>query len=127
MEGKKHLYFALGQLAYAVAKADGKIPKREKKKLYKIVTEELSKLDDENGDYSDMIFHILEKEKREFETTYNWAIQSMKLDSHYFSDKMKTQFVNIIRKVAKAFPSDSIKGHEIINRFNKDMTAIKPK
>ncbi len=123
MEGKQHLYYALGQLAYAVAKADGEIQHEEKEQLHKIVTAEVEH-HDIDFDYADIIFHILKKDKKDLETTYNWAIHSMKLGKHYFTDELKQQFVNIIKKVAQAFPPITVQEKEIIDRFRRDLAAI---
>ena len=123
MDAKQQLYYALGQLAYAVAKADGQIQKEEKDKLHKIVTEEVVKYD-LDSDIADIIFHILQKDKKEFETTYNWAIHSMKLVKHYLSDDMKIMFVDILRKVVQAFPPVTVGEKEIIDRFRGDLATL---
>ena len=123
MDAKQQLYYALGQLAYAVAKADGQIQKEEKELLHKIVTDEVEK-NSYDFDIADIIFHILQKDKKDFETTYNWAIHSMKLGKHHFSEEMKDQFLHIIKKVAKAFPPISMEESEIIDRFSRDLKTL---
>lgn len=120
---KQHLYYALGQLAYAVAKADGQIKKEEKEQLHKIVTDEVQK-NIYDFHIADIIFDILQKDKKDFETTYNWAIHSMKLGKHHFSEQMKDQFLHIIKKVVNAFPPTSMKEKEIIDRFSQDLKNL---
>ncbi len=60
MTGTERLYYALGQLAYAVAKADGKINGEERQKLHDIVVKE-SNCHNHNINVSEIIFHLLDK------------------------------------------------------------------
>lgn len=123
METKQHIYYALGRLAYAVARADDQIQKEEKKKLHDIIMEEVRK-HNIDFDYSEIISNILKKNKKVFETTYNWAIHSMKLGSQHFTSEMKQQFIDVIKMVIETFPPVIIKPEEVIERFKKDMEVI---
>ena len=62
MTPEQNLHNAIGQLAYAIAKADGAIQKEETKKFHAIVEAEL-RCKDYDFDVSDIIFQVLEKDK----------------------------------------------------------------
>jgi predicted metal-dependent RNase len=62
MEAKERLYYALGELAYAVAMADGQINYEERNKLHDIVVKEIE-AGNYNFDISGIIFQILQKEE----------------------------------------------------------------
>lgn len=124
MNGKQqHLYYTLGQLAYAFARTDGQLNKSEKEKLCKIFTDEVQK-SEVAFDLSDIIFRIVEKEKKDFESTYNWAILSFKLGRENISQEIKKQFLYIIKKVVETFPRGDNRQQEFIKRFEKDLAAI---
>jgi hypothetical protein len=65
MDAKQHLYYALGIMAYAVAKSDGEVQNEERQMIHKIVVEESGHEID--FDYAEIIFSILQKEKQEAE------------------------------------------------------------
>ena len=80
----QNLHLAIGELAYAIAKADGAIQKEERKKFHDIVAAEL-RCKDFDFDISDIIFQILEKDKySDANTSYEWAMKEIKLNSEHF-------------------------------------------
>ena len=97
MQGKENLYYALGEIAYAVAKADGCVQKEERQKIHDIVVKETA-CHNNNFDVSEIIFHILKKQDMDWETVYNWGIEQMKLYNHYLTDDMKLDFIAVIEK-----------------------------
>jgi uncharacterized tellurite resistance protein B-like protein len=124
MTPEQNLHNAIGELAYAIAKADGSIQKEEAKKFHDIVAAEL-RCKDYDFDVSDIIFQILEKDKFiSPETAYNWAMKEIKLNSHYLSPQMKETFIKVIEKVAKAYPPVSSEEQKIIDRFKSDIAPI---
>ena len=56
------LYFALGEIAYAIAKSDGEIQKEELTKLHTILEEELNKYPNEITT-TEIIFEILKRQR----------------------------------------------------------------
>ena len=56
----QNLHSAIGELTYAIARADGNIQKEERKKFHDIVAAEL-RCKDYDFDISDIIFQILDK------------------------------------------------------------------
>lgn len=124
MTPEQNLHNAIGELAYAIAKADGAIQKEEAKKFQDIVAAEL-RCKDYDFDVSDIIFQILQKDKFiSPETAYNWAIKEIKLNGHYLSPEMKETFIKVIEKVAKAFPPVTKEEQQIVDRFKTDIASI---
>ena len=119
----QNLHYAIGELAFAVANADGKVQKEERNKFHSIVEAEL-RCKDYDFDISDIIFQILDKDKQDTETTYRWAMDQIKLNSHYLSPVLKKTFLRVIEKVAKAFPSVTKDEAKLLERFKKDFEPI---
>lgn len=120
----ENLHYAIGELAYAVAHADGKVHKEEKKKFQNIVAAEL-RCKDYDFDVSDIIFRIMDNDKTDSETTYKWAMDQIRLNSHYLSPELKETFIKVMEKVAKAYPPVTASEQTIIDRFKKDIAGIK--
>ncbi len=121
MTSLESLHYAIGQLAYA--KVDGQIQKEERQKFHDIVVSELRGKSG-NFDVSEIIFHIMDKDKMDTETTYNWAIKEITLNSHYLSPKLKQSFITIMEKVAEAFPPITAEEQKILTRFKKDIEPL---
>lgn len=119
----ENLHMAIGQLAFAVAFADGKVQKSEREKFHNIVTDEL-KNKDYSFDVSDVVFQIMEKDKMDSNTVYEWALKEIKTNGNYLSPDLKTKFIAVMEKVAAAYPPVTSSESGIINRFKKDMEAI---
>ena len=119
----ENLHYAIGQLACAVAFADGKIQKEEWKKFHDIVVEELK--DKNYGfDVSDIVFQIMEKDRMDTNTLYDWAIKEIQTNSHYLSPELKLKFISVIEKVASAYPPVTYSESAIITKFKKDIETI---
>src|ERR1035437_6707493 len=120
----ENLHYAIGEMAYAVASADGKVQKEERKKFHDIVAAEL-RCKDYAFDISDIIFQIMDKDKTDSITSYEWAMDQLKLNSHYLSPKLKQTFINVMDKVAKSYPPVLTTEKNLIDRFKKDIAGIK--
>ena len=119
----ENLHYAIGQLAFAVAFTDGKIQKQESENFHKIVAEELSNKS-YDFDVSDIIFQVMEKDKMDSNTVYDWAIKEIKTNSHYLSPELKEKFIVVMEKIAGAFPPVTNEESDIINRFKRDIENI---
>lgn len=117
------LHYAIGELAYAVARADGSVQKEERKKFHDIVAAEL-RSKHAAFDVSDIIFQMMDKDKTDSATTYKWAMDEIKLNSHYLSPELKKTFICVMEKVAKAFPPVTVKEQDLISKFKKDIVMI---
>jgi uncharacterized tellurite resistance protein B-like protein len=124
MTPQENLHYAIGQLAYATACADGTIQKEERDKFQAIVAAEL-RGKDYDFEVSDIIFQILEKENYpDTETTYKWAMKEIKNNSRYMSPELKQTFIKIIEKVAKAYPPVTIAESNLLEKFKKDIEPL---
>jgi uncharacterized tellurite resistance protein B-like protein len=110
-------------LAYAVAMADGHVDLKEKQEFHDIVAAEL-RCHDYDFNISDIIFRIMDKDTTDSETTYNWAMKEIKLNSHYLSPHLKKTFIKVIEKIAKAYAPVTEEEKNILERFKKDIEPI---
>ncbi len=123
MTPAESLHYAIGQVAYAMANIDGAVQKEERKKFHEIVTGELHQAH-YAFDVSDIIFKILDKEKMDTETAYNWAIREIRLNSHYLDPQLKLTFLRVVEKIAKAFPPVTEEERGLLDRFRRDITPL---
>lgn len=124
MTPTENLHYAIGQMAYAIARADGQVQKEEREKFAKIVAAEL-RMHDQDFNVSDIIFKVIEDEKIVgSEEAYKWAMKQIQTNSHYLSPKLKETFIKVMEKVAKAYPPVTINEMEILERFKKDIAPI---
>jgi uncharacterized tellurite resistance protein B-like protein len=119
----QNLHSAIGELAYAIARADGQIQRQEAAKFLNIVVEEL---DNKHYDFdmAQIIFNIMRKEKIDTQTSYDWAMKEIRLNSHYLSPEMKKTFVMVMEKVAMACPPVTIDEMSLLERFKKDIKPL---
>jgi uncharacterized tellurite resistance protein B-like protein len=125
MEPLENLHYAIGELAYATAAADGKIDKKEREEFHNIVKAELRFCKDYGFDVSDIIFHILDKDKQmDVEEMYTSAMQTIKTNGHYMSPKLKATSIRVMEHMAKAFPPVTPSEGSLLERFKKDIAPI---
>jgi uncharacterized tellurite resistance protein B-like protein len=124
MTPTENLHYAIGQLAYAIAKADGQVQKQEREKFARIIAAEL-RMHDEDFNVSDIIFKIIEDEKIvSAKDAYEWAMAQIRTNSHYLSPKLKETFIKVMEKVAKSYPPVTIDEMEILEKFKKEIATI---
>lgn len=123
MTATENLHYAIGQLAYAIACADGEVQKQEREKFHSIVLAEL-RCGDNSFNVSDIIFRIMDKDKIPTREAYDWAMKQIKTNSHYLSPELKTTFINVMEKVAKAYKPVTIDEMLLIEKFRKDIEPI---
>lgn len=119
----ENLYYAIGELAYAVAFSDGKVQQEERDKFHAIVSSGLNN-QQENFDISDIVFKILDKDKVASSTVYEWAMKEIKINSHYLSPKLKHTFITTMEKVAEVFPPITDEEMNLLQRFKREMVLI---
>ena len=123
MTAIENLHYAIGQLAYAIACADGEVQKQEREKFHNIVLAEL-RCENYSFNVSDIIFHIMDKDKIPTREAYDWAMKQIKTNSHYLSPELKATFISVMEKVAKAYKPVTIDEIMLIEKFRKDMELI---
>ncbi|MGE0567397.1 MAG: TerB family tellurite resistance protein [Bacteroidia bacterium] len=123
MTPAENLYYAIGQLAFAVAFSDGKVQKEERERFHQIVSEEL--MTDKHGfDVSDIVFQVLDRDKMDASTVYDWSFKEIKQNSHYLSPEMKEKFINVMQKIAEAYPPVTADENSILSKFFNDIKDI---
>jgi uncharacterized tellurite resistance protein B-like protein len=119
----QNLHTAIGELAYAIARADGKIQRSEAAAFLHLVTAEL---DYKNYDFdvSEIIFNIMTKDKMDIETAYNWAMKEIQINSHYLSPGLKKKFISVMEEIARAYPPVTDTEKIILERFKKEIAPV---
>lgn len=120
----QNLYYALGELAYAMAKADGQVQSKEKDKLHYILQTEFGK-SNSDIDTTEIIFNVLQKDAVPAEVAYERAIIQFQLCSHYISDQLKQQILNTLHSLAVAFPPLDIEEHKMLLKTFEELKKIK--
>lgn len=124
MTSLQNLHTAIGELAYAIARADGAIQKEERQKFHDIVESEL-RSQDFDFDISDIIFQILDKDKYvDARTSFDWAMKEIRLNSHYLSPQLKEKFISVMEKIAKAYPPVTEEEKSLIEEFKKEIVLL---
>jgi uncharacterized tellurite resistance protein B-like protein len=123
MDSLQNLYYAIGEMAYAMAAVDGKVQREERDKFFQLVASEL-KNNEHNFDISEIVFRLMDKEKQDSETVYNWGMKQIKLNSHYLSPALKQKFVRVMEKVAEAYPPVTSEESSLLERFKEDIEQI---
>jgi uncharacterized tellurite resistance protein B-like protein len=124
MTPTENLHYAIGEMAYAIARADGSVQKEERQKFHDIVAAEL-RMKDQGFNISDIIFKIMDKDKTSTKDAYDWAMGQIRVNSHYLSPQLKETFIKVIEKVAKAYAPVTIDETDIIEKFKKDIAPLK--
>jgi len=119
----QNLHYAIGELAYAVARSDGQVQPEERKRFHDLVAAEL-RCRDFDFDISDIIFRVMDKDKQDTETVYNWALKNIRTNSHYLSPELKQTFIKLMEKIAKAYPPVTEDEKTLLERFKADIEPI---
>lgn len=124
MSPLESLHYAIGELAYAVARADGKLQKEENDKFAEIVKKELQEQHYE-FEVADITYKVMTRDKSDMETTYYWALHEMRIYSHYLSPALKQKFIQILETIAEAFPPATFEEKGLVERFKMDIEPLK--
>src|SRR3954466_7549088 len=116
MTSLENLYYAVGELAYAVAKADGKVQPEEGRKFHDIVNQALAK-EKYGFDVAAIIFKIMVKDNATLPDSYYWAVKEIRRNSHYLSPALKSCFIEMMEKIASAYPPVTIEEINLIEKF----------
>lgn len=117
------LHYAIGEIVYAVAAADGSVQAEERKRLEEIVAEELKK-HNYDFDVSHIIFQLLDRQYRTPTESYDWGMNQMRLYSHYLSPELKAACLSMMEKVASAFPPVTAEEDALLIRFKRDIEPL---
>lgn len=124
MSPLENIYYAIGELAYAVARADGEVQPEERRRFQDLITE--FSTSSGMNDVSRIIFRVLDnKNMYESDTTYEWAMDTIRANSHYLSPELKQKALSLLEKVAQAYPPVTSEEHKLLVRFKKDIEPLK--
>ncbi|MES2590747.1 MAG: hypothetical protein V4608_02595 [Bacteroidota bacterium] len=123
MTTTENLHYAIGELAYAVASVGGRIQHNDRQKFHDIIIAELH-AHQADFDISGIVFQMMYKMKMDTETTYKWAMKDIKLNSHYLSPELKQTFIDIIERIAAAYPHNASREYNIVERFKRDIKPL---
>ncbi len=124
MDAKEHLYYGLGIVAFAAAKADGEIQVTEQKELHDLVHEWSEKYS-RDFDVTEIIFSVLKNSKPGFNEGFEDGMKYIKLGSNHLDEQTKEHFIYLIQDIAHAFPPVTHAEEEIIKRFKEAMHELK--
>lgn len=124
MRPKERLHYALGLIAYAMSGIDGAIQKAERQKFHDIVAAEL-RYHHYDFNVSDIIYQVMDRDKTDPLTAYDWALREIELNSHYLDPKTKELYLRIAEKIAKAFPPVTEEESNLLERFRNDIAPFK--
>jgi uncharacterized tellurite resistance protein B-like protein len=122
-EPVENLYYALGQLAYAIAKADGNIQDEEKMTLHTMLIQE-ARAHGIDLDISNIIFELMQRDNTDSEKSYTWAMNELKRNSNYFIPVMCDKFIKILEKVARAYPPVVEEEKTLLERFKREVKTL---
>ncbi|HLP12369.1 MAG TPA: hypothetical protein VK177_10595 [Flavobacteriales bacterium] len=124
MSPLENLHYALGQLAYAVACADGVVQKEERHRFQDLVAAEL-RCKEYGFEIADIIFKIRDKDKtNDVKTTYDIAMKEIRLNSDYLSPELKRTFIRTMEKVARAYLPITHEEWSIIEKFKTEIESV---
>ncbi len=123
MDAKEHLFYGFGHVAYALAKADGKVQYQEHNSIHRAVEDAIRDFD---YDFSvvDIAFQVLETEYFDVETAYKTGLRSMHLGNDYLTDDHVKVFVQILEKVAASHAPTTELEQNLIDRFKEDVKSV---
>ena len=123
MQGIEKVYYALGELAYLVAEADGKVQQPEIDKLHALVVNQVKK-HNPSFEYSDIIFHVLNDEKPNLDTIYKLAIKELKEAKYFLTPEVKELIISVLTSIAEAYGKVTLHEKEIIGKVELELRSI---
>jgi hypothetical protein len=123
MEARENLFYGIGLIAYAVAKADGEVQLEEKKELHELITEWSSDIE-VDFDITEIIFSILEKQKPSFDDGYELGLKHLRLGKEQMTDRIKEMFIYLIKDIAHSFPPVTDQEQDVILKFTHDLESL---
>ena len=123
MTPQENLYYAVGELAYAVACADGLVQQEEREAFAKRISTAFGH-NSAVANIPEIIFHIMSRQHTPVEDACEAALRELRQNSHYLSPALKETFCNIMAHVAEAYPPVTTEEEQIIARFFKEVSEL---
>ncbi|TVR81193.1 MAG: hypothetical protein EA412_03520 [Chitinophagaceae bacterium] len=123
---KQKFYEALGNLAFAIAKADGVIEKKEIKALEEMVTNEIVPFEDgtdefgtDIGFYVQFQFDTLEDSFIKEETAYKEFETFVNEHTEFMTPARKSMSLSLVKKVADSYRGINKQERAVIEKLEK--------
>ena len=123
MDARQHLFYGLGIIAYAAAKADGEIQASEERELHLLI-EDWSNQYCQEYDVTEIIFSVLKKSKPGLNEGFDEGMRFIKLGSNHLTEQLKEYFIYLIQDVTHSFPPVTDVETDIINKFKKQISEL---
>jgi uncharacterized tellurite resistance protein B-like protein len=122
---RQNIYIAMGSLAYAITKADGKIQEQEKITIKQLAQKEFE-LNDQDNEWIENMFSKLEKDGISLDDAYNYALDVLEANRYEFDfdQEMKQKCLKFMEKIAESFDGVSVNEQLVIKKFKKDITRF---
>lgn len=124
MDAKEHLFYGLGIIAFAIAKADGEIQPSEKKELHELITQ-WSEQYGGSYDITEIVFRVLDKTKPKLDQGFEEGMKYIRLGSNHLNEQMKEHFVYLIQDVAHSFPPVTHEEESVIKKFKEALHDLR--
>lgn len=117
------LHYAIGELAYTMAAADGEVQKAERQTFHDIVR---AAVEEERlaAEFSVQMFQMADKEERTLKKAYSRAMSYIRLHRTHFTPALQRLTIKIMKRLALAFPPVTDEEKALIARFEQDLTEI---
>jgi hypothetical protein len=123
MTPRQHLCYALGELAYAVAKIDGLVVKEERQKLHDIISKELSPIDF-NYEIAKIIFETVDKQNKSAESVFTDAVDTIRSYSDSFDQQLRLVFLRTLEKMERAEPPVNNTQKQLLQKFRQEIKEL---
>lgn len=123
MDVREGLFYGLGLIAYAVAKADGVVQMSEKHELHELITK-WSEDVEVDFDVTEIVFSIVNKQNQSSEQGYELGMKHLENGKEYLTARLKELFIYLIKDVSRAFNHPSEQENVLVTRFAKDIAAL---
>ena len=119
MNNENYTIYTLTQLVHSAT--DLQLTDELKLKLSELILAELG--DEPESDISEIIAQVFNNEKKDFNLTYNWAIQTLKFGQIKLSEKYKNIYIKVLSEVIRNYSSFENKT-AMIQRLQTDIGSI---
>jgi len=115
---QQDLYIGLGNVAYALAKMDGRLQAEEAAALQQLLREE------PHGDIAFNAFNLNDKYGVKAEEAYQFAFRRFTENRRELDAGLKKKFIDILQRVADSSDGTSRKEHELLRRCRKEINRL---
>ena len=112
------IYYGLGNVAYALVKADNQLHRVESLETRMLLLEQ------PHGELAMQSFQANECYKLSVEDAYSNAFGRFRTHKNQFTKSLRKQFLKIIRALAQADNCVSAKEFEFIKKFRNDLKTV---